>query len=503
MNRTFWTQSAAAVAIAAGLAGMPHAAQAQYAEAEALDGRCAALGAAGRFEDTTVQSATVVKAADGLPAYCEVTATINPVEGSEIGVVYRLPDRWNGDVLGLGGGGWMGNVTLDAAMDGLRRGYATMQTDGGHANGTGFDASAWAIREDGSYDRVKIEDFSYRAIHLMTAMGKEVAGAFYGNAHDDALYLGCSTGGRQGLMEVQRYPEDYDGVIAGAPVYNFLTQTTQTLRSVAFNQDGARLQPEHLTLIQTASLAACDAADGAEDGVLRDPRACDWDPRELICEPGESPVSCLSEAQAAAVRSVYEGERGAHGDIASYPISRGGEESWQFFVPASQEGEWGANSGGLYTFRGAVLGDPEFDITQFSAGDVATVRGSWMAEMYEANDPAIDAFVDNGGKLILWHGFNDPGPSAVATIDYYEAVQDSLGDASDSVRLFLAPGVDHCRGGAGPDQIDWLSAMETWLDEDDAPEEILATKADSDLSWNVCAYPELPTGQGDGTYACE
>ncbi len=502
MNRIM-LNGAATAAVAAGIAAFSAgAAQADEARCGTAASQLAIGGAMHAAADPEVEHA-MVEAAGGLPAYCEITATLHPVEGSDIGVVYRLPEEWNGRVLGIGGGGWMGNVTLQAASEGLSRGYATMQTDGGHANGTGFDATPWAVKEDGSYDRVKIQDFSYRAIHEMTEKGKMVAEAYYAEPHEQAMYLGCSTGGRQGLMEVQRYPDDYDGVIAGAPVYSFLTQTTQTLRSVAFDQPGARLMPEHLTLIQESSLAACDAADGAEDGVLRDPRQCDWDPAELLCEEGDSAAACLTQTQVDTMRRVYTGETMQNGEIASYPLSRGGEQSWLFFVPASAEGEPGGNSGGLYAFRGEVLGDPEFDMSGFDAEDVATVRGSWMAEAYEAADTDIADFVEGGGKLLLWHGFNDPGPSALATVDYYEEVQDNLGDDLDSVRLFLAPGVDHCRGGAGPDTFDLLGAMDTWITDGEPPEQMLATKADSDLEWNLCVYPQLPTGQPDGTYRCE
>lgn len=468
--------------------------------ARADEAACAAMAGSGAFAQTEITSATWYPASETLPANCDLTGVIRPEAGSEIGVVYRLPEDWNGKVLGIGGGGWLGNTRLEpeGASIGLTKGYATMQTDGGHAIDPAlvFDPGSWALNADGSLNRAKVEDFSHRAIHLMTARGKEIVAAYYGDAPRRAYYQGCSTGGRMALMEVQRYPDDYDGVIAGAPVYSFLTQTTQTLRAVAFSQPGARLPPEHLTLVNDAVLAACDADDGAADGILSDPRACDFDPAALQCMDGQDAAACLSAEQVAAVRSVYEGQRDSAGAYASYPVERGSEAGWTGFAAA--EIDWSVNSGGLQALRGPVLGDPEFDMSGFTPDDVATVRGSEMAAMYEAADPDIAAFVENGGRLILWHGTNDPGPSMRATIEYYEAA-----DAADSTRLFLAPGVGHCRGGTGPETVDWLAALDAWVEEGAAPEEILATDTDPDMSWNLCAYPKLPTGQEDGSYRCE
>ncbi len=482
--------------------------------ARADEAGCAALAGSDAFAQTEIVGATWYAASTAatngvadLPANCEIAGVIRPVAGSEIGVLYRLPEGWNGKVLAIGGGGWLGNTRLspEGASIGLRQGYATMQTDGGHPEVPSmvFDPSSWAINADGSLNTAKVEDFSHRAIHLMTARGKELLEAYYGEAPRRSYYQGCSTGGRMGLMEVQRYPDDFDGVIAGAPVYTLQTQTTQTLRSVAFDQAGARLSAEHLTLINEAVLAQCDAPDGAADRVLRDPRSCDFDPGALQCAQDQDPATCLSVEQVAAVRRVYQGEIGPDGGVASYPIERGGEPGWVGFIPATAAGEWHANSGGLQSFREPVLGDPNFDLSAFTAEDVATVRSSELAALYEADDPNIAAFVENGGKLILWHGTNDPGPSMRATIEYYEAANAATPGAQDSTRLFLAPGVAHCRGGSGPDSVDWLTALDHWADRGEAPEEVLATDADSDLSWNLCAYPKLPTGQRGGGYACE
>jgi feruloyl esterase len=189
------------------------------------------------------------------------------------------------------------------------------------------------------------------------------------------------------------------------------TQTSAQLRTIAFEAPGARLQAAHLALINNAVLAACDAKDGAADGVLRDPRACDFDPGVLQCPVGQAGDGCLTAAQVAALRKVYAGERTRDGAAASYPLEKGGESGWARFVPATGQGDPGGNSGGMHALRGPLLGNPAFDLARFTAADVTTVRSSWLAGVYEANRPDISAFTGRGGKLILWHGFNDPGPA--------------------------------------------------------------------------------------------
>lgn len=485
--------AATAVAVLCGCAPAP--------QAGIQAGNCAALTRQ-VLPQARISSATQVEATAELPAYCEVQATISPEPGSSIGVVYRLPVAWNGKALALGGGGWMGNVTLQAATEGLQKGYATLQTDAGHSSGTIFDASPWALRADGSANEPALVDFSHRAIHLMTVRGKQLLAAHYGKPPARAYYQGCSTGGRMGMMATQRHPRDFDGVIAGAPVYTLQTQTSAQLRAVAFAAPGARLLPAHLSLVEKAVLAACDGADGAADGVLRDPRTCEFDPGVLQCRGGQGGESCLTAPQVTALRTVYAGQRTTDGSTAAYPLEKGGETGWARFVAVTGNADPGTTSGGMHALRGPLLGDPQFDLSTFTPQDVATVRSSWLAREYEAHSADLSAFRARGGKLLLYHGFNDPGPSARGTVEYYEAAMARAPDAGADLRLFLAPGMAHCRGGSGPDRIDWLGAMESWVERGEAPEELPATRAGSALAWNVCAYPRLPAGQADGSYAC-
>jgi feruloyl esterase len=490
-----------AAALAVALAAAPTA---------LADDACAAFAEPGRIPGAVAAAASAVPAdpETGAPAHCAVTATLSPVEGSAIGVIYRLPESWNGKVLGLGGGGWMGNVSLPPALPGLQRGYATMQTDGGHAAGSVMDTS-WAVHADGRPNMVAIDDFGHRAVHEMTVAGKAVADAYYGRAHERAYWQGCSTGGRQGLMEVQRHPTDYDGVIAGAPVYDLRVQTGGWVRTMNFQPTDRRLSPAHPALLAEAVRAVCDADDGAADGIVQDPRACAWDPGALACAAGDAGDHCLTPGQVDAVRVAYEGVLLADGGLAAFPLSRGSEESWTRFTREVGPAPGDAETIGMSGLSGALFGDPRFDMNAFDPErDVPRARASALAEVYEADDPEIAPFVARGGKLLLWHGFYDNGPSPIATASYYESVvREADVPTGDAVRLFLAPGVGHCRGGPGPDQFDLLSVLEDWVEQGRAPDEILASKAASDLAWPLCAYPKLPRGrQGpDGTvaYGCE
>jgi feruloyl esterase len=477
----------AAIAVFGAGAPAPAAAQPQ-------GGACAALTTAGLFKDTTVQSAVMVApdAAKGTPAFCEVTAVVSPAANSRIGVVYRLPEGWNGKLLGLGGGGWAGNIRIETALGGLRRGYATLQTDGGHPGVSPWENS-WAANPEAA------SDFSWRAIHLMTVVGKDVAGRYYGRPQDKTYYQGCSTGGRQGLMEVQRFPDDYDAVIAGAPVYNLLVQTSAVVRDQVFGAPGAGLSPEQMMMVNESVLAACDAKDGLADGVLADPRMCGWDPVELQCKPGQAAASCLSDAQVGALRAAYRGTQTIDGRVAAWPLAKGGEVGWSMFIPTSGKTPDATGGGGMSSLGKIITGDPNFDMSKFDPSqDLPRIMSSSFAREYNADNPAIGAFIKRGGKLLMWHGWSDPGPSPVGTITYYEQVRGSAIGADKSVRLFLAPGVYHCGGGPGPDKMDLLGAIDAWVKTGQAPQTILATKADAKISRPLCAYPAVAHYKGSG-----
>lgn len=477
------------------------AALASTASAAAQDA-CAPLARL-ELEHTAILSAANVAAdaTNGVPAHCEVQAAITPVAGSRIGAVYRLPPSWNGKVLGVGGGGFAGNVRAESAAEGLSRGYAVIQNDLGHASTGALDPS-FAIDEAGRRNVEGIIDFGHRATHLATLVGKQVAEEHYGRAPEHAYWQGCSTGGRQGLAEVQRYPGDYDGVIAGAPVYTPLTYANAMLRVQMFHaRPESNLDPSHVPLIRDAVLAACDADDGVADGILTDPRTCNWDPAELQC-PASSAASsaCLAPAQVETVRRAYSGVRLRDGRYAAMPLMRRGESDWAARMIGTPNQPRGLNAVLGAPFMAYIaVGDRDYDFMTFDPEhDLAVLDGGIAAAEVHQQNPNIAPFVERGGKLLLWHGFNDPGPSALSTIEYYEAVRGAVPTARDNVRLFLAPGVLHCGGGSGPDRFDALTALENWVERGVAPQSLLATKQGSPLSRPLCPYPALPRYKGAG-----
>jgi len=436
--------------------------------------------------------ASWVEAADGTPAFCEVAATLQPAGGSNIGVVYRFPADWNGKLLGLGGGGWAGNVTLMAASEGLQKGYATLQTDGGH-EGTSVWDNSWAANPQA------LTDFSWRAVHEMTVAGKRLAADYYGREHERAYFQGCSTGGRMALMEAQRFPQDYDAIIAGAPVYTLQVQTSAVLRNKTFAADNGAggFSAADLQLAKDAALRACDADDGAVDGIIADPRACTWQPRTLQCT-GEKTASCLAPAQVTALQSVYEGARAPDGSWAMFPMSRGGETGWSLFVGTAGTGEDATGGGGLGGLYPVVIGKP-FSAADFTADeDYLAVRRSDFAEEYEAKNPDLSAFFERGGKLLLWHGENDPGPSPVGSTDYARQVLAANPEAAGQFAYYLLPGVEHCRGGPGADVVDTIDALDQWMETGSAPDRLIGTKMDRSLTRPHCAWPNVARQSGSG-----
>ena len=462
---------------------------------------CGVLVSKPSFAATTILSAKAVpaNAESKLPAFCEVQATISPVQGSHIGAIYRLPQNWNGKVLGIGGGGFAGNLTIQAAANGLARGYAVIQNDMGHASPDSLDPS-FAIKAPGQPNTEGIIDFGHRATHLATTVGKEVVTKLYGKAPQRAYWEGCSTGGRQGLAEIQRYPGDYDGVIAGAPVYTPLVYANSMLRVQAFHaKPGSNLLPAHVPLIQKAVLAACDMKDGVADGILTDPRTCGWDPAELQCK-GAATEQCLTPAQVETVRRVYAGVKRSDGRVAAMPLMRGGESDWVNRMIGTAKLPLGLNAAlGAPFMSHIVKADPTYDILKYDPErDMAALEGGIAGEHVHQQNPDISPFVARGGKLLLWHGFNDPGPSPLSSIEYYEKVLEKVPSSRDSVRLFLAPGVLHCRGGAGPDRFDSLTALENWVERGIPPASMIATKENDKISRPLCPYPQQARYKGTG-----
>jgi len=470
------------------------AAAAEAPAAPPTDAQCRKLRGAAGFSNAVVSSAVRVPgdANLGLPAFCEVTALINPAPGSVITAVYRLPDNWNGKMLGLGGGGWSGQLALLApqanvlaATSGLPRGYATAQTDGGHPETTSADPS-W-VRDNPA----AVTDFSHRAIHETAVLGKAVVARYYGRAADRSYFQGCSTGGRMAMMETQRYPDDYDGVVAKAPVYSLLVQSSTLVRDRIFRAPGAEISVDLLRKVNAAVLAACDADDGLADGVLSKPHACGWDPAVMACKAGAQPGSCLTPPQVKALREAYATQRSPQGLVGNYGMTRGSEVGWNPIVPTLSSTARTAISGGLGDLMLLMFGDASFSAAGFDINrDQTTVHGSPFAREYEASSSDLSRFFGRGGKLILWHGMDDPGPSALATADYYQRVVKEQGPAN--IRFYGAPGVYHCGGGPGADQTDLLTALEQWVEQGKAPGELVAANTRAGYTRPLCEWPKAP-----------
>ncbi len=467
------------------------------------DPACAALAAPGLIPGMTVSQAQGMSVGAG--SYCEVTATLSPVPGSRIGVVYRLPQGWNGRVVGYGGGGWAGNVALQTVRADLARGYATMQTDGGHPSPNAFDA-AWTA-PGGKPDEVSLNDFSWRAVHQMTVVGKLVAARYYGRPQDKALFIGCSTGGRMALMEAQRFPDDYDGIVAGAPVYSLRVQLGEIYRDRVFAQPGAAFKPADLTRVHDAVLASCDAQDGVKDGVIGDPAACRVDPAALQCKAGQT-TGCLSEPQVAALRTLYAEAKTADGQVYAYPYSRGSEPAWATFQNIGADPVKAAQDRDL-ALRAIMFGDANFKFADFDIQrDGPKARAGAFAKYYEADDPNLKPFLSRGGKLILWHGLDDQGPSPWGTVAYNQRMRAATGAlAASDTRMFLAPGVLHCAGGPGPSQMDFLGAVDGWVKSGSAPEKVTARTPAAPpgapapartVTRPLCAYPAQARYDGKG-----
>ena len=422
------------------------------------------------------------------PAHCRVAAVLAPSNDSRIAMELWLPENWNGKFLAVGNGGWAGSISFGAMAEGLASGYAVASNDTGHTGGS----AAFALGHP-----EKVVDFAWRAMHEMTVQSKRLVEAFYEQAPRLSYYEGCSTGGRQGLMEAQRFPGDFDGLVVGAPVNNVLAlNATQFHNMKTLIENRARaLPPEKVDLLHDAVLAACDASDGVADGFLNDPLACDFAPESLACPAGDA-ASCLSADQVSAVQNAYAGVRAASGELVYPGHARGFEQGWR--IP-----DEGSEPSALQTdaTRYIAYGDPDWDWRDFVLErDLALVREK--AGFIEAIDTDLSAFRERGGKLLVYHGWNDPGPSPLNTIDYYnEVVAGPGGDQGDWLRLFMLPGVGHCSGGVGPDRADFLGALESWVEDGVAPDRVVAARERDgvvDMTRPLCPYPQVATYDGIG-----
>lgn len=426
-----------------------------------------------------------------LPAHCRVAATLRPSADSQIEMELWMPaENWNGKFLAVGNGGWAGNIETGAIAAGLGRGYATASNDTGHKGGSAFFAVGHPE---------KLIDFGYRAMHEMAVQSKAIIQAFYKRGPQLSYYQGCSTGGRQGLMEAQRYPEDFDAIIAGAPVHNMIHLNIQSVaRQVELLREPSRIiPPGKMTLFTNAVVAACDQKDGVKDNIISDPPMCRFDPQTLMCKAGDA-ADCLTAAQVESAKRAYAPVKTGNGGLVYPGSSPGFETGYRMPTP-------GTALNPLFADMPRYVGrqDANWDVMSFDLEtDLALAMKN--AAFIEATDPNLAKFKGRGGKLLLYHGWADPGPAPENTINYVSAVAGKLGGRQDDwMRLFLMPGMGHCRGGVGPDQADFLGAIERWRESGEAPGQILASRAPApgrtEMTRPLCPYPQVAKYSGAGS----
>jgi feruloyl esterase len=435
-----------------------------------------------------------------LPAFCRIAATLKPSADSDIQIEVWMPATgWNGALESVGNGAWAGTIGYAAMGTVLAAGYAAASTDTGH---TGGSVSFVAGHPE------KLVDFAYRAVHEMTVAAKGIVTANYGKAPAHSYWNGCSTGGRQAIAEAQRFPGDYDGIISGDPdFYATHIQAAQLFIGLAAHKDEASyIPPAKYAALHQAALQTCDAQDGVKDGVIEDPTRCHFDPEVLLCKGADGPA-CLTAPQVEAARKTYAG---AHaGNAPLFGLEPGSESGW-----ASLSGPQPLGLA-VDTYQYLVFNDPKWDYHTLNVEkDVATADRVVGATMNTA-DPDLKPFFSHGGKLLMYHGWADPGIPPMFSVEYYKSVVDQTGGAkkaADSIRLFMVPGMGHCAGGDGPNTFNAMDALSQWVEKGKAPEQMVAshsTRGEVDRTRPLCPYPQVAQYKGTGStdeaanFSCE
>jgi hypothetical protein len=453
-----------------------------------------------------------------LPAFCRVEGVIKPTADSDIKFEVWMPSQdWNGKFDGVGNGGFAGSIAYDGLVAALRAGFATASTDTGHeANVT--DAR-WALGHP-----QKIIDFGYRAIHLTNVVGKAIVRSFYGKAARESYFSSCSNGGRQALMEAQRFPGDYNGIIAGAPA-NFWTHLTAGGiwdSQATLENPASYIPPSKLPAIRNAVLAACDAKDGVKDGILNDPTQCHFHPEKLLCK-GADTDACLTAPQVTALEKLYAGPTDSKGRQifpGHMPGGETGPDGWETWLTGSGPGKSLAYVFGTQFFSNMMFDNPKWDYRTFNFDTDIRLTDKKLAHVLNATNPNLAVFKDHGGKLILYHGWSDSAIAPLNTVNYYKSVVATMGprQAKDFVRLYMVPGMKHCGLGPGPSSFgagpsknanpkeSMFGSSERWVEHGVAPGDIIARKyanpvkpsSGVEMTRPLCPYPQIVKYKGSG-----
>lgn len=495
-------------AVGSGDAASASTAAAATAAAAVANAACEGL-AGTTVAGATIVSASMVAASDAAPAYCKVSASVDPNIQFEV----RMPGDWNRRFVYRGGGGFDGSIpAVDPAT--LAHGFASVSSDSGHRGGT-IDAS-WALG-----DAQAVTQFAYASVPTVAAATRAILEKHYGDAPEHAYFEGCSNGGREALMAAQRSPQSFDGIVAMAPAWNFTGLALAYNRNMRAMRAGALLSAAKVQALSQAVLDACDADDGLRDGVVSRPSTCRFDPQALRCTAQDTDA-CLTDTELQAIATYTSDTAGPDGTVANrgWPLT-GGEadpSAWPVWVTGDYRASPPQPPLQLLfeesALRFLITGDPLLNTSDFDANDHAEELAASSA-LLDAASADLDAFRARGGKLVLWHGLSDPAISPNGTIDYYGRLASRYGqaDADRFVRLYLAPGVSHCVGGRGADTADLVSAVDDWVSNGRAPDTLLAQRrdeaGDAVLARPLCAYPRYPRYGGSGdtaaaaSFSCE
>jgi feruloyl esterase len=425
------------------------------------------------------------------PSFCRVTATLAPTPDSDIKIEVWMPaENWNGKLVGIGNGVWAGTINYSALAEPLSRGYATVATDTGHV-GSGMDAG-FAVGH-----REKLIDFGYRAIHEMTVKAKTILAAYYGKKESLSLWVSCSTGGRQGLMEAYRYPEDYDGISSMAPANPMVGLMIGSLwTGYAAMKDETHRLP-NIMISNKAYIEQCDETDGLKDGIVSDPERCGFDPGIIQCKEGNK-NDCLTAQQVAALRDIYGGVKNpATGELVFAGFPPGSEQQLMALAGGNEPFPVATSY-----FRDIVFNNPQWDFRSYDYDKDLEASFKAGSDILDVPSDGFSRFFEGGGKLLLSHGWADGLIPAPNTVAFYKSMIANMDPekAAESVRLFMFPGMGHCGGGDAPCAVDMLSVIDKWVSEGKAPDSIIASRPPDQkpMTRPVCPYPRIAGYKGTG-----
>ncbi|HEX5261885.1 MAG TPA: tannase/feruloyl esterase family alpha/beta hydrolase [Phenylobacterium sp.] len=463
--------------------------------------------ACGDLLNVTLPHAKVTKASEemlGDKLICKVAVTSRPTADSDIRLELWIPaaSAWNGKFVQVGNGGFAGTVPTSQFARLVRAGYAVSGTDDGHQDPVGTNAS-WALGHP-----EKVTDFGWRALKETTDASKALLAAKMGGKINRSYFIGCSDGGREALMEAQRFPNDFDGIVAGAPA-NYMSQLfgLSAVQQQALAKPGGYLGPAQRELLQKSALAQCGG-----EAFIRDPMSCHFDPGKLACKAGQT-EGCLTAPQVASAKAIYEGHKDASGKVVFPGYSPGAEAingSWNAWITGPSQEMNSRAAGHQFSsnaFKYFGFQDPNFDFLKMDMGGQYEGARKKMEAVLDSPDPNLAAFKKHGGKLIQYHGWNDAAIPPRSSIRYYEDVRKTMGgDVGGFYKLYLIPGMLHCGGGVGPSNVDWVAALDSWVIENKAPSDFTAVTGPGQTpggppSQVLCPYPGVAKKAGEA-YAC-